>query len=136
MFKAKAYSAASKTSPMAPATISRRDPGEHDVEIEILYCGVCHSDLHTVRDEWNAFMPTVYPCVPGHEIVGKVAKVGTAVKKYKKGDLVGVGCLVDSDRTWPECQEGLEQFCANAVFTYNGPDKHVGGVKFGGYSES
>jgi len=136
MFNAKAYSAAGKTQPLAPATIARRDPGERDVEIEILFCGVCHSDLHTVRDEWNAFMPTVYPCVPGHEIVGKVTRVGGGVKKLKKGDLVGVGCLVDSCRTCPECKEGLEQFCANAVFTYNAADKHLGGVTFGGYSES
>jgi uncharacterized zinc-type alcohol dehydrogenase-like protein len=136
MTSARAFSAASKTSPLVATTIERRDPGESDVQIEILFCGVCHSDLHTVRDEWNAFMPTVYPCVPGHEIVGKVTRTGAAVKKVKKGDLVGVGCLVDSDRTCPECKEGLEQFCANAVFTYNAPDKHLGGVTFGGYSES
>ncbi|HZU98159.1 MAG TPA: NAD(P)-dependent alcohol dehydrogenase [Planctomycetota bacterium] len=136
MTSARAFSAASKTSPLAATTIERRDPGESDVQIEILFCGVCHSDLHTVRDEWNAFMPTVYPCVPGHEIVGKVTGTGGAVKKVKKGDVVGVGCLVDSDRTCPECKEGLQQFCANAVFTYNAPDKHLGGVTFGGYSES
>jgi uncharacterized zinc-type alcohol dehydrogenase-like protein len=136
MTRAKAYSAASKTSALAATTIERREPTEHDVQIEILFCGVCHSDLHTVRDEWNAFMPTVYPCVPGHEIAGRVARVGSGVRKFKKGDLVGVGCLVDSDRTCAECKEGLEQFCANGVFTYNAPDKHLGGVTYGGYSES
>src|SRR5271170_7811656 len=107
MYKAKAYSVSSATSPFAATAIERRDPTEHDVQIEILFCGVCHSDLHTVRDEWNAFMPTVYPCVPGHEIVGRVARVGSGAKKFKKGELVGVGCLVDSDRTCPECKEGL-----------------------------
>jgi uncharacterized zinc-type alcohol dehydrogenase-like protein len=136
MFHAKAYSAASATSPLASATIARRDPSEHDVQIDIDFCGVCHSDLHTVRDEWNAFVPTVYPCVPGHEIVGRVARVGAAVKKFKKGDLVGVGCVVDSDRTCSECKDGLEQLCPNMVLTYNSPDKHLGGVTFGGYSES
>jgi alcohol dehydrogenase (NADP+) len=136
MFKAKAYSAASATSPLASTTISRRDATENDVQIEILFCGICHSDLHQVRDEWNEFMPTVYPCVPGHEIVGRVTRVGSAVKKFKAGDLAAVGCLVDSDRTCPECQAGLEQFCPNPTFTYNAPDKHLGGVTFGGYSES
>jgi uncharacterized zinc-type alcohol dehydrogenase-like protein len=136
MFNAKAYSAAGSSSPLAPTTIARRDPGEHDVQIEILFCGVCHSDLHTVRGEWDEFSPTVYPCVPGHEIVGKVAKVGAAVKKVKKGDLVGVGCMVDSDRTCPECKDGLEQLCPNLVLTYNSEDKHTKGVTFGGYSES
>jgi alcohol dehydrogenase (NADP+) len=136
MFKAKAYSAAGATSPMAATTISRRDPTENDVQIEILYCGICHSDLHTVRNEWSAFLPTVYPCVPGHEIVGRVTKVGSAVSKFKPGDLAAVGCLVDSDGTCPECKAGLEQFCLNAVFTYNAPDKHLGGVTYGGYSDS
>jgi uncharacterized zinc-type alcohol dehydrogenase-like protein len=136
MFKAKAYSAAGATSPMAATTISRRDPTENDVQIEILYCGICHSDLHTVRNEWSAFLPTVYPCVPGHEIVGRVTQVGSAVSKFKPGDLAAVGCLVDSDGTCPECKAGLEQFCLNAVFTYNAPDKHLGGVTYGGYSDS
>jgi uncharacterized zinc-type alcohol dehydrogenase-like protein len=115
--------------------ITRRDPTEHDVLIEILFCGICHSDLHTVRNEWSAFMPTVYPCVPGHEIVGRVTKVGSAVSKFKLGDLAAVGCMVDSDGTCPECKAGLEQFCLNGVFTYNAPDKHLGGVTYGGYSE-
>jgi alcohol dehydrogenase (NADP+) len=136
MHNAKAYSAASATSPLGFTTITRRDLTEHDVQIEILYCGICHSDLHTVRDEWKAVMPTVYPCVPGHEIVGRVTKVGSAVTKFKPGDLAAVGCMVDSDRTCPECQAGLEQFCANATFTYNAPDKHLGGITYGGYSDS
>jgi uncharacterized zinc-type alcohol dehydrogenase-like protein len=136
MYKAKAYAAASSTSPMAGTTIQRREPGEHDVQIEILFCGICHSDLHTVRDEWKAVMPTVYPCVPGHEIVGRVTRVGAAVKKFKAGDLAAVGCMVDSDRTCPECKAGLEQFCANGSFTYNTPDKQSGGVTYGGYSDS
>ncbi|HOD41861.1 MAG TPA: NAD(P)-dependent alcohol dehydrogenase, partial [Candidatus Wallbacteria bacterium] len=109
---------------------------DRDVQIEILYCGVCHSDLHTVRNEWSGVMPTVYPVVPGHEIVGRVTKVGTAVKKYKAGDLVGVGCLVDSDRSCPSCKDHQEQFCPSSTFTYNSPDKHLGGVTYGGYSES
>jgi uncharacterized zinc-type alcohol dehydrogenase-like protein len=136
MFNAKAYSAASATSPLAPNTITRRDPTEHDVQIEILYCGICHSDLHQVRNEWSGVMPTVYPCVPGHEIVGRVTKVGSAVTKFKAGDLASVGCMVDSDRTCPECQAGLEQFCPNFTLTYNFPDKHTGGVTYGGYSDS
>lgn len=136
MYRAKAYSIASATAPFRSTTIDRRDPTERDVQIDILFCGVCHSDLHTARDEWNAFMPTVYPCVPGHEIVGEVARVGSAVKKFKKGDLVGVGCLVDSDHTCDECKEGLEQLCPNMVLTYNSPDKHQGGVTLGGYSDS
>jgi uncharacterized zinc-type alcohol dehydrogenase-like protein len=136
MYKAKAYSAAGAKSPLAAATIQRRDPGEHDVQIEILFCGICHSDLHQARNEWSGFMPTVYPCVPGHEIVGCVAKVGSAVKKFKAGDLAAVGCLVDSDRTCPECKAGFEQFCANMTLTYNSPDKHTRGVTYGGYSDS
>ena len=135
MYKAKAYSAASATSPIASATITRRDPTENDVQIEILFCGICHSDLHQVRNEWSGVMPTVYPCVPGHEIVGRVTKVGSAVKKFKHGDLAAVGCMVDSDRTCPECKAGLEQFCPNFTLTYNFPDKHLGGVTYGGYSE-
>jgi alcohol dehydrogenase (NADP+) len=106
------------------------------VQIEILFCGICHSDLHQVRNEWNDVMPTVYPCVPGHEIVGRVTKVGSAVKKFKVGDLAAVGCLVDSDRTCPECKAGNEQFCPNFTLTYNFPDKHLGGVTYGGYSDS
>ena len=117
-------------------TIVRRDPTPSDVQIEILYCGICHSDLHQVRNEWTEFLPTVYPCVPGHEIVGRVTKVGSSVTKFKPGDLVAVGCMVDSDGTCPECQAGLEQFCPNVTFTYNLPDKHLGGVTYGGYSDS
>jgi len=136
MYNAKAYSAASATSPLASATIARRDLTPADVQIEILYCGVCHSDLHQVRNEWSEFMPTVYPCVPGHEIVGRVTKVGSAVTTFKPGDLAAVGCMVDSDRTCPACKAGLEQFCAGGTFTYNTPDKHTGGVTYGGYSDS
>jgi alcohol dehydrogenase (NADP+) len=136
MFNAKAYSAANAKSPLASTTITRRDPTEHDVQIEILYCGICHSDLHQVRNEWSGVMPTVYPCVPGHEIVGRVTKVGSAVSKFKPGDLAAVGCMVDSDGICPECKAGLEQFCPNMTLTYNFPDKHLGGVTYGGYSDS
>jgi uncharacterized zinc-type alcohol dehydrogenase-like protein len=136
MSKTKAYSAASATSPLSLDTIQRRDTTERDVQIEILYCGICHSDLHTVRNEWNSIMPTTYPCVPGHEIVGRVVKVGSAVTNYKPDDMVGVGCLVDSDQSCPHCQADVEQFCPDATFTYNSPDKHLGGVTYGGYSES
>jgi uncharacterized zinc-type alcohol dehydrogenase-like protein len=136
MYNAKAYSAASAASGLASTTIVRRDPTETDVQIEILYCGICHSDLHQVLNEWSGVMPTVYPCVPGHEIVGRVTKVGSTVSKFKAGDLAAVGCLVDSDRTCPECKAGLEQFCPNPTLTYNFPDKHLGGVTYGGYSDS
>jgi alcohol dehydrogenase (NADP+) len=136
MYNAKAYSASSATSPLASTTIARRDPTDDDVQIEILFCGICHSDLHQVRNEWSGAMPTVYPCVPGHEIVGRVTKVGSGVKKFKLGDLAAVGCMVDSDRTCPECQAGMEQFCPNLTLTYNFPDKHLGGVTYGGYSDS
>jgi uncharacterized zinc-type alcohol dehydrogenase-like protein len=135
-YNAKAYSAASATSPLASTTIPRRGPTEHDVQIEILFCGICHSDLHQVRNEWSGVMPTVYPIVPGHEIVGRVTKVGSEVNKYKPGDLAAVGCLVDSDRTCLQCKVGLEQFCPSLVLTYNGPDKYLGGVTYGGYSNS
>jgi uncharacterized zinc-type alcohol dehydrogenase-like protein len=136
MYKAKAYSAASEKSPLASTTIARRDLTETDVQIEILFCGICHSDLHQVLNEWSGVMPTVYPCVPGHEIVGRVTKVGSAVTKFKPGDLAAVGCLVDSDGTCPECKQGFEQFCPNLTLTYNFPDKHTGGVTYGGYSDS
>jgi len=136
MSNAKAYSAASATSPLSSTTIARRDPTEHDVQIEILFCGICHSDLHQVRNEWSSVMPTVYPIVPGHEIVGRVNRAGSAVTKFKPGDLAAVGCMVDSDGTCPECQAGLEQFCPNMTLTYNSPDKHLGGVTYGGYSDS
>ena len=137
MYQTKAYSAAGKTSPLASATIPRRDPTDRDVQIDILYCGICHSDLHYARDEWHDAMPAVYPCVPGHESVGRVTKVGSAVGKYKPGDLVGVGCLVDSDHTCRHCKEGLEQFCPNGVLTYGSPDRHgTAPVTYGGYSAS
>ena len=133
MNDAKAYSAASETSPVASTTIPRREPSANDVRIEILFCGICHSDLHSVRNEWGA---TVYPIVPGHEIVGRVTEVGSAVTKYKPGDLAAVGCMVDSDGTCARCQAGFEQFCPNMILTFGSPDKHLGGVTYGGYSES
>ncbi len=136
MHKAKAWSAASPTSGLAPTTIDRREPTETDVQIEILFCGICHSDLHQVRNEWKDVMPTAYPCIPGHEIVGRVTQVGSAVKKFKPGDLAAVGCMVDSDGTCASCKDGLEQFCPNLTLTYNFPDKHTGGVTYGGYSDS
>lgn len=137
MYNAKAYSAASATSPLASDTIARREPTEHDVQIDILFCGICHSDVHSVRDEWSDFMSTTYPIVPGHEIVGRVTQVGSAVTKYKSGDLVGVGCMVDSDGHCPNCKAGFEQFCQNVIFTYNSPDKHkTAPVTYGGYSDS
>jgi uncharacterized zinc-type alcohol dehydrogenase-like protein len=137
MYKAKAFSAASPSSPLASTTIARRDPTDTDVQIEILFCGICHSDLHTVRNEWKEFMPTVYPCIPGHEIVGRVTAVGSAVTKFKVGDTAAVGCLVDSDHTCPECEAGFEQFCHNATLTYNSPDKHgAAPVTYGGYSDA
>jgi uncharacterized zinc-type alcohol dehydrogenase-like protein len=136
MYKAKAYSAASATSPMASTTIARRDSTGNDVQIEILFCGICHSDLHSARNEWSEFMPTVYPIVPGHEIVGRVTKVGSAVTKFKAGDLAAVGCMVDSDGSCPECKAGFEQFCPNMTLTFNSLDKHLEGVTYGGYSES
>src|SRR5437763_11023470 len=135
-YNAKAYSAASETSPLASTKIQRRDPTERDVQIEILFCGICHSDLHSVRNEWSEFMATNYPIVPWHEIVGRVTKVGSSVSKYKTGDLVAVGCMVDSDGTCAHCKAGLEQFCPNMVLTFNSPDKHLGGFTYGGYSES
>ncbi len=136
MYNAKAYSASSATSPLGSTKIKRRDLTEHDVQIEILFCGICHSDIHQVRNEWSNVMPTVYPIVPGHEIVGRVINVGSAVTKYKPGDIAAVGCMVDSDGTCPECKTGLEQFCPNMKLTYNSPDKHLGGVTYGGYSDS
>jgi alcohol dehydrogenase (NADP+) len=134
-YESRAYSAADPKSQLVPTTIPRRDPGDGDVQIEILFCGICHSDLHQVRNEWSA-MPTVYPCVPGHEIVGCVTKVGSAVTKFKPGDLAAVGCLVDSDGNCPHCRSGLEQFCPHMTLTYNSPDIHLGGVTYGGYSDS
>jgi uncharacterized zinc-type alcohol dehydrogenase-like protein len=122
---------------MAPFTVRRRLPRPQDVQIDILYCGVCHSDLHQVRNQWPDAMPTVYPCIPGHEIVGRVVKTGNAVKKLKSGDIAAVRCMVDSCRTCASCRAGEEQYCDNLpTLTYNGPDKHLGGVTYGGYSES
>ncbi|MEO6323497.1 MAG: NAD(P)-dependent alcohol dehydrogenase [Thermoanaerobaculia bacterium] len=136
-YEARAYAASSATGPLAPTTIQRRTPGPKDVQIEILFCGVCHSDLHQVRNEWEQAMPTTYPCVVGHEIVGRVTRVGSEVQKFKEGDLGAVGCMVDSCRTCSACLEGEEQFCEKpATFTYNGPDEHLGGVTYGGYSSS
>jgi uncharacterized zinc-type alcohol dehydrogenase-like protein len=131
----KGYAAKSKTSPLAPFSFERRDPGPTDIQIDILFCGVCHSDLHTVRGEWGG---TTYPCVPGHEIVGRVVKAGRGVKKFREGDLAAVGCMVDSCRTCDNCRDDLEQFCDSPgpVFTYNSKDKHTGGVTYGGYSKS
>src|SRR3954468_2023741 len=108
-YVARAYAAPHATSGRGRTTIQRRQPGPHDVQIDILFCGVCHSDLHTVRNEWSeAGNPTIYPCVPGHEIVGRVSTVGSSVSKFKSGDLAAVGCMVDSDRVCPECQAGLK----------------------------
>lgn len=136
MHNAKAYSAASAASPLTPMEIKRRDLTAHDVQIEILFCGICHSDIHHVRNEWSSVISTVYPIVPGHEIVGRVTKVGSSVTKYKSGDTVAVGCMVDSDRICPQCKAGLEQFCPNMTLTFNSPDKHLKGVTYGGYSTS
>ncbi len=136
-YSARAYAAGSATAGLAPFSIPRRAPGARDVQIEILYCGVCHSDLHQVRNEWQNAMPTVYPCVPGHEIVGRVVRAGSAVKKLREGDLAAVGCMVDSCGTCPQCRAGLEQYCESfPTLTYNSPDTHLGGVTHGGYSES
>lgn len=126
------YAAYDATSPLRPFQFDRRDPGPTDVQIDILFCGVCHSDLHTAKSEWAG---TAYPCVPGHEIVGRVTRVGRDVKRFQEGDLAGVGCLVDSCHTCPECQAGLEQYCDLKVFTYNSPDRHLPGkTTYGGYS--
>ena len=134
MSSTKAYAAQTATTPLAPFTINRRALKPHDVQIEILYCGVCHSDLHTVRNEWGG---TIYPSVPGHEIVGRVTAVGDHVKKFKTGDLAAIGCLVDSCRECDNCKDGLEQFCSNGmVGTYNGQEKDGSGYTFGGYSKS
>ncbi|WP_275949709.1 NAD(P)-dependent alcohol dehydrogenase [Dyadobacter fanqingshengii] len=131
----KAFGTEGADAPLNQMDISRRKPTPHDVQIDILFCGVCHSDLHTARSEWG---PSMYPCVPGHEIVGTVISVGEHVKKFKVGDVVGVGCMVDSCRECQYCQEDLEQFCEPGMTgTYNAPDKHIpGSPTFGGYSES
>jgi uncharacterized zinc-type alcohol dehydrogenase-like protein len=135
MFSTKAYAAHSQDTPLAPFSFARRDPTPGDVQIEILFCGVCHSDLHIARNEWGG--RTQYPCVPGHEIVGRVVKVGKEVKKFREGDRVAVGCMVDSCRECASCKEDLEQFCENGVtLTYNSPNRHTGGITYGGYSKS
>ncbi|WP_321927287.1 NAD(P)-dependent alcohol dehydrogenase [Paraburkholderia guartelaensis] len=132
MYPTYGYAARDAASPLAPFEFQRRDLRELDVRIDVLFCGVCHSDLHQARDEWRN---TIYPVVPGHEIVGRVAEVGKDVTKYKVGELVGVGCLVDSCRTCPSCAEGLEQYCENGwVGTYNGADRVSGDITYGGYS--
>jgi uncharacterized zinc-type alcohol dehydrogenase-like protein len=125
------YAAHDNHSPLVPFGFERRDPMPTDVQIEILFCGVCHSDLHQVRNEWGG---SVFPIVPGHEIVGKVAAIGSAVTDFKIGELVGVGCLVDSCGTCPDCHDHQEQFCDAATFTYNSPDRHTGHMTYGGYS--
>ncbi|MEO5948271.1 MAG: NAD(P)-dependent alcohol dehydrogenase [Chitinophagaceae bacterium] len=133
MTATKGYAAYSPTTALAPFDFNRRAVAPHDVQIEILYCGVCHSDLHQARNEWNG---TTYPIVPGHEIVGRVTKVGAQVKKFKAGDLAGVGVLVDSCRDCDNCRKGLEQYCRlGSTDTYNAPDKKYGGVTYGGYSQ-
>lgn len=132
----KAYAAQSASSPIAPFSIQRREPAPDDVVIDILYCGVCHSDLHQARDEWHDALPTTYPVVPGHEIAGRVSKIGKNVTKFKQGDSAAVGCMVDSCRVCENCVRGLEQYCLKfPTFTYNSPDKHTGGVTYGGYSQ-
>lgn len=132
MSKTIGYAAYDAKSPLAPFKFERREPNADDIQIEILFCGVCHSDLHQVRNEWEN---STYPLVPGHEIVGRVTQVGSGVSKFKVGDLAGVGCLVDSCQTCPDCEQDLEQFCDAAVFTYNSHDKHSGKVTYGGYSK-
>jgi alcohol dehydrogenase (NADP+) len=133
MSATKAYAAQSTISPVEPWSIERRNPKPNDVQIEILYCGVCHSDLHTVRNEWGG---TVYPCVPGQEIVGRITAVGDDVKRFKAGDLAAVGCLVDSCRICDNCNQGLEQYCLNGmVGTYNGQERDGSGNTYGGYSK-
>jgi uncharacterized zinc-type alcohol dehydrogenase-like protein len=130
----KSYAALSATTPLVPYSIDRRNPKPHDVQIEILYCGVCHSDLHFARNDWGM---SVFPIVPGHEIVGRVTAVGNEVTKFKVGDLAGIGCMVDSCRTCDNCKEGLEQYCAEgAVFTYGGVERDGSGNTYGGYSKS
>ncbi len=132
MSKVPAYAAAAAKSPLAPFSVDRREPGEHDVLIDILFCGVCHSDVHQVRDEWGG---SLFPMVPGHEIIGRVKQVGAHVKKFKPGDLAGVGCMVDSCRECAPCKDDLEQFCQKgAAFTYNGTEMDRKTPTFGGYS--
>ena len=133
MFPTEGYAAYKPTEGLRPFSFERRDPLPNDVQLDILFCGVCHSDLHMARDEWGG---TNFPCVPGHEIVGRIVKMGRAVRRFKEGDLAAVGCLVDSCRTCPRCEKGLEQYCDNKVLTYNSKDKQTGGITYGGYSKS
>jgi alcohol dehydrogenase (NADP+) len=134
MLPTKGYATHGAASPLQPFSFQRRDPNANDVQIEILFCGVCHSDLHIARNEWGG---TNYPCVPGHEIVGRVVKVGRDVRKFKESDLAAVGCMVDSDRVCGNCRAGLEQFCEGGlILTYNSEDKYLGGFTYGGYSKS
>ncbi|MDQ1900501.1 NAD(P)-dependent alcohol dehydrogenase [Paracoccus sp. WLY502] len=129
----RAVGAPAADQPLRPMDITRRDTGPHDVRIQIVYCGICHSDLHQVRSEWAG---TLYPCVPGHEIVGRVTEVGAHVTSHKPGDLVGVGCIVDSCQHCAECEEGLENYCDGMVGTYNGPTADAPGHTLGGYSQA
>lgn len=131
MLKSYGYAAYNSLTPLRSYHFKRRNPGPHDVLIEILYCGVCHSDIHQARNEWNG---TSYPIVPGHEIIGRAIQVGDGVKAFKIDDVVGVGCMVDSCGVCPECQDHQEQYCDSTVFTYNSPDKHTGKMTYGGYS--
>src|SRR5580658_9091284 len=131
MSQVKAYAAQSATTPLGPFNFEYRDPGATEIQIEIAYCGVCHTDLHQARNEWGG---TVYPCVPGHEIVGRVTRTGASAKKFKEGDIVAVGCMVDSCRECDSCKEGLEQYCERTpTYTYNSEDKKSGGITYGGY---
>ncbi|MGH7499991.1 MAG: NAD(P)-dependent alcohol dehydrogenase [Gemmatimonadales bacterium] len=133
MTRTAGYAARSATTPLSPFSFERREPGPKDVDIEILYCGVCHSDLHQVRNQWAG---TSYPIIPGHEIMGRVVRAGHEVSHFKAGDLAAVGCMVDSCRTCPDCREGMEQYCqTGTVYTYNSPDPVLGGMTYGGYSK-
>ena len=133
MYSTNGYAARSASSPLSPFSFERRDPLPDDVQLDILFCGICHSDLHIVRNEWRG---TTYPCVPGHEIVGRAIKVGSAVKRFKAGDLVAVGCMVNSCGVCENCRADLQQFCDRLVLTYNSKDEHIGAMTYGGYSKS
>jgi alcohol dehydrogenase (NADP+) len=134
LFVCTGFAAQSANDQLGPFSFNWRNPGPKDIQLEILYCGVCHSDLHQARNEWHN---TVYPCLPGHEIIGRVTKTGAEVTRFKQGDLAGVGCMVDSCRTCASCREGLEQYCEKGFNpTYNGKEKVVGGTTFGGYSNA
>jgi uncharacterized zinc-type alcohol dehydrogenase-like protein len=134
MISARGYAARDAKSPLAPFQFERRDPGARDVQLEVLYCGICHSDLHQARNEWGG---SLFPMVPGHEIVGRVVRTGSTVKKFKVGDLAGIGCMVDSCRTCTHCKDGLEQYCeAGNIPTYNGREKDGKTLTQGGYSDT